>query len=396
MPERDRGTPPPGRPAGCPRVRGRGSTPAATTRSHTASTSSTSRCSETAAPRDVSGAATPADSNSVRHHPAPTADRELDVADPAVVHHDRIEHHLGAEHVDVPVDGAPRVGDAEVRRQLTHAGHFTSRAGACPPRPRPCRRALPRPARRATGAAPPRPVAPRPSRRPGDPSSVQWSGSDIAGMPVTFHALVQGVNAFWSAKSRAGSASSRSAPTSTGGCGEGRREDDVVRRQRGEGRRGVLPEPPDGEPELRSADGVAEAAEPAGERAEPVLPAREARARARSAPPSRSRSRRPPRAGSAPATSSTSWPRASSSREASSHAVTEDGWTSTSAMTGVMKRATRSRPGSRSQASRKLPDGSGAQNGSPTRRPASTSSSAAASRTLRARVPAVASPTGSP
>src|SRR5690606_19526187 len=60
------------------------------------------------------------------------------------------------------------------------------------------------------------------------------------------------------------------------------------------------------------------------------------------------------------------------------------------------KRAMRNRPDSRSAALRKLPRGSGAQVGSPTRWPASTSSIAAASETVRARVPAVERPTGSP
>ena len=56
----------------------------------------------------------------------------------------------------------------------------------------------------------------------------------------------------------------------------------------------------------------------------------------------------------------------------------------------------RSRPGSRSQAARKGCSSSGAQKGSPTARPAITSSSAAASRTVRASEPLVARPTGSP
>src|SRR3954452_15901733 len=56
----------------------------------------------------------------------------------------------------------------------------------------------------------------------------------------------------------------------------------------------------------------------------------------------------------------------------------------------------RSRPGASSQADRKDSAGGGAQNGSPTAGPASTSSSAAASRTVRASGPAVPRPTGSP
>ena len=67
-----------------------------------------------------------------------------------------------------------------------------------------------------------------------------------------------------------------------------------------------------------------------------------------------------------------------------------------SAMTGSLNRAIRSRPGSRSQALRNDAASSGAQNGSPTARPAITSSRAAASRTVRASEPFVARPTGSP
>ena len=67
-------------------------------------------------------------------------------------------------------------------------------------------------------------------------------------------------------------------------------------------------------------------------------------------------------------------------------------------MTGVAKRATRSRRGPRSHQPRKVsPSGSGAaQVGSPTAGPAITSSSAAASRTVRARGPEAPRPTGSP
>ena len=58
-------------------------------------------------------------------------------------------------------------------------------------------------------------------------------------------------------------------------------------------------------------------------------------------------------------------------------------------MTGSVNLAIRSVPGGRSQASRNDPEGGGAQAGSPGRRPASTSSIAAASRTVRAIGPAV-------
>ena len=51
----------------------------------------------------------------------------------------------------------------------------------------------------------------------GNPSAVQCSGSEIAGIPVTFQAEVHGVNRFCASKSAAGSASSRIAPTGNGG-----------------------------------------------------------------------------------------------------------------------------------------------------------------------------------
>ena len=95
-------------------------------------------------------------------------------------------------------------------------------------------------------------------------------------------------------------------------------------------------------------------------------------------------------------TSSTSWPSDSSNAEASSHASRHSGSTSASAITGSAKRAIRSRPGSRSQAARNVEDGGGAHDGSPGRRPASTSSMAAASRTVRASEPPVARPVTSP
>ena len=100
--------------------------------------------------------------------------------------------------------------------------------------------------------------------------------------------------------------------------------------------------------------------------------------------------------GSGTETSSTSWPSRSSRCEASSQARVHSGSMAVSAMTGSMNRAIRSRPGSRSHAARNVSEGGGAQDGSPTRRPASTSSIAAASRTVREIAPAVAKPTGSP
>src|SRR3712207_7532832 len=42
---------------------------------------------------------------------------EFRVADPIVVHDDRIAHQPGAERLGVPVDRGPRVADREIRRQ---------------------------------------------------------------------------------------------------------------------------------------------------------------------------------------------------------------------------------------------------------------------------------------
>ena len=61
-----------------------------------------------------------------------------------------------------------------------------------------------------------------------------------------------------------------------------------------------------------------------------------------------------------------------------------------------MNLAIRSVPGDRSQAREERPGRRWCPGGSPARRPASTSSIAAASRTVRAIGPAVAKPTGSP
>ena len=70
----------------------------------------------------------------------------------------------------------------------------------------------------ASAAASPRrrarsPASPRPAGRLG----VWCVGSEIAGLPVTFHIEVYGVNRFCASKSAAGSSSSRIAPTGSGG-----------------------------------------------------------------------------------------------------------------------------------------------------------------------------------
>ena len=213
-------------------------------------------------------------------------------------------------------------------------------------------------------------------------------------MPVTFQAEVQGVKAFCASKSRSGCSSSRSAPTGTGGVA----------------RVGVR---------TASYDASDSSAVAAWRRMAPMASPNSGPLSACPRSPShrvsgRSRCSRPGGAGESAVrtaqqvsktgtaswligtgTSSTVWPSDSSRREASSHACRTSGCTSTSAITGSTNRAIRSRPGSWSQASRNVPAG-GAKYGSPGRRPASTSSSAAASRTVRAIGPAVARPTGSP
>ena len=55
-------------------------------------------------------------------------------------------------------------------------------------------------------------------------------GSETAGLPVTFHIEVYGVNRFCASKSAAGSSSLRSAPTGRGGR-ERRGQHGVVRRE---------------------------------------------------------------------------------------------------------------------------------------------------------------------
>lgn len=48
------------------------------------------------------------------HHPAGTVGGQLDVADVAVIHDDRVEDDLGAEHLDVPLDCGTCVAHAVV------------------------------------------------------------------------------------------------------------------------------------------------------------------------------------------------------------------------------------------------------------------------------------------
>ena len=246
-------------------------------------------------------------------------------------------------------------------------------------------------------AAPPRPDGRRASRRPAGRRGSSAAAARRPGMPVTFHAEVHGVNRFCASKSAAGSSSSRIAPTGSGGYGQGRGQHGVVRRQRGQ-RAGRDPaQLADRQPELRPAHRAAALGEPAGQRPQQRAPARAARrdsavstaqqvSKTGTASARQRHRRRPrPRGRATPAAA-----RRPPRRRRHS------GSTAASAITGSMNRAIRSRPGSRSQAARNVPTGGGAQDGSPTRRPASTSSIAAASRTVRAIGPAVAKPTGSP
>jgi len=56
----------------------------------------------------------------VGHHEAGPADGQLDMADPVVLHKNRLVGDRRTEDAAVPVDGHPRVRDAQVGRQLTH------------------------------------------------------------------------------------------------------------------------------------------------------------------------------------------------------------------------------------------------------------------------------------
>ena len=95
-------------------------TPFSTTRAATASQSSTVRCRLTSLPPGRVRGRHARRLELVGHHPARPVHGELAVADPAVVHHDRLVDHLGPQRGDVPLDRGAAVGHAEVRRQLTH------------------------------------------------------------------------------------------------------------------------------------------------------------------------------------------------------------------------------------------------------------------------------------
>src|SRR4051812_9319109 len=77
---------------------------------------------------------------------------------------------------------------------------------------------------------------------------------------------------------------------------------------------------------------------------------------------------------------------------ARSYAAIQSGWTAASAITGDAKRPIRSRPAGSSQALRNDATGGGAQCQSLAAGPLIASSSAAASRTVRASGPLTASP----
>jgi hypothetical protein len=51
-----------------------------------------------------------------------TGDRELGVPDAAVVHHDRLADHSGAEGVDVPRDSVASIGNGQVRQRSRPRG----------------------------------------------------------------------------------------------------------------------------------------------------------------------------------------------------------------------------------------------------------------------------------
>ena len=80
-----------------------------------ASTSDTVRCSVTALPRAGSGGCDACHVERVGHHPAGSVDGQLAVPDAPVVHDDRVDGHLGAEVLAVPLDRGARVGHADVR-----------------------------------------------------------------------------------------------------------------------------------------------------------------------------------------------------------------------------------------------------------------------------------------
>ena len=152
----------------------------------------------------------------------------------------------------------------------------------------------PRPARTGTAARAPRPAAPASITPTGRPSAVQCNGSETAGMPVRFHAEVQGVNAFWFSKSRGRVVVVADRADRQRRLRQGRGEHRVVRRQprTATAPRSAAPPPRRGRTPARYRP--AALGEPRRQRAQQVLgPGRHGR-RARSAPPSRSRSVAPP------------------------------------------------------------------------------------------------------
>ena len=229
----------------------------------------------------------------------------------------------------------------------------------------------------------------------GRPSGEVCSGRLTAGCPVTLNSAVKGVNRFCRSKHSAGSAPSVNQPTGTGGSAS------VGSSSTSYAAVATMP--------ARLAACTAASA-PVNCTADIARPrSRSQRVSGRAAP-------RPPGATGSPAAvtdqstskdgsssgpygrsmSSTSWPSSSSSAEAASYASTTCGCTTAPSTGGVRLRPTRSRPGGRSQADRKLCAGGGAQCGSPGIGPARTSSRAAVSRTVRAIGPFQARPVRSP
>ena len=229
---------------------------------------------------------------------------------------------------------------------------------------------------------------------------VQWVGSETAGLPVTFHIEVYGVNRFCASKSAAGSASSRIAPTGSGGAASVGRQHRVVRRERGQrprrrpgaARRSPARTPARSPRSPRSESHVVSGRSSArssvgrlthGERGQhrPAGLEDGYGVRAAAAP------RRPrPRGRATPAAG---WRPPRPRRHSGSIVDVGDHRAARSGRPAAVRAPGRRRRGT-------SPRARAPRTGRPTARPAITSSKAAASRTVRARAPLVARPIGSP
>src|SRR3954462_2380831 len=175
----------------------------------------------------------------------------------------------------------------------------------------------------------------------GSPAAVQCRGSETAGMPVTFHADVHGVNRFWFSKSREGSASSRMAPTGSGGTARGGGSTAsygarAARAWAAKRRMAPIASPNSGPDTARPrsvsqrVSGLSDASRSGGTTESAVSTAQQVSNTGTAS------------GGSGTGTSTTSWPSEDSSADASSQARATSGSTGTSAITGSMNRATRS------------------------------------------------------